>query len=128
MVVHGDRFVNPWHDLDFSAGGMSFWTTRQGGSDVGDNIASTEVTITDLDGATTWHEEVTTATQTKLAVMVGPLMTATEIGTHTYVLQSLLGGACLVVQAILPLINWIDRNRTEWVRLMADQDMTTRLA
>ena len=120
--------VNPWHNPDFPAEGISLWTTCQGGSDMGDNIASTEGTINALDRVTTRHEEVTTATRTKLAVMVVPLMTATEIGTHAYVLQSLLGEACLVVQTILPLFNWIYRNRTEWVFLMADHETTARLA
>ena len=50
---------------------MSFWTTLQGSGNVGDNIASTEGTITDLDGANVRHEEVTTSMWTKLAVVVG---------------------------------------------------------
>ena len=66
--------------------------------------------------------------QTKLAVVAGPLRKATEMGTHAYVLHSLLGEACLVVQAILPLVAWIDRNWTVWVRLMADQETMTRFA
>ena len=45
--------------------------------------------------------------------MVGTITTATETGTHAYVLHSLLGEACLVVEAMLPLVDWIDRNRTE---------------
>ena len=59
------------------------------------------------------------STRTKLAVVVGPLTTATEMGTHAYVLHSLLGWASPVVEAILPLGDWSDRNQTEWVRLMA---------
>ena len=35
IFVHGDRFVNPRLDPDCPAGGMSFWTTRQGGDNVG---------------------------------------------------------------------------------------------
>ena len=33
-----------------------------------------------------------------------------------------------MVQAIFPLVDWIDRNRMEWVSLMADQETTTRFA
>ena len=42
---------------------------------MGENIASTEVTITTLDGSNVRHKEVTTATRTKLAVVVGKLTT-----------------------------------------------------
>ena len=77
MFVHGYRFVNPWHNPDCPAGGMSFWTTRQGGGDMGEKIASTEGTITTLDGANVRNEEVTSMTRTKLAIVVGPLTTET---------------------------------------------------
>ena len=86
---------------------------------MGENIASTEVTITALDGANVSYEEVMSLTRTKLAVVVGPLTTATEMGTHAYVLHSLLGWASPVVEAILPLVYWIDQNQTEWARLMS---------
>ena len=95
---------------------------------MGENIASTEGTITALDGAYIRHEEVTNATRAKLAIVVGPLTTATEMGTHTYILHSLLWMSCPVVEAILPLVNWIRRNRTEWVRLMEEQETTTRFS
>ena len=128
MFVHGDRFVNPRNDPACPDGGMSFWTNRQGDVKLGEIIASTEGTITALDGANVRHKEVTTTTRMKLAVVVGPLTKATEMGTHAYVLHSLLGEACLIVEAILHLVDWIDRNWTEWVRLMADQETTTRFA
>ena len=48
--------------------------------------------ITALDSANVRHKEIMTTTRTKLVVMVGPLTIATEIGTNTYVLYSLLGG------------------------------------
>ena len=128
MFVHGDRFFNPRHDPAFPAGGMSFWTTRQGGGDVGENISTMEGTITALDGANIRHEEVTSATQTKLAVVVGLLTTATETVTHTLVLHSLLGEVCPVVEAILSMVDWIERNRKEWFRIMAEQETTTRFA
>ena len=51
MFVHRDRFVNPRHDPACLAGGMSFWKTHQGGGNVGERIASTEGTITALDGS-----------------------------------------------------------------------------
>ena len=92
MFVHGYRFVNPWHEPDCPPRGVHFCKTRQGGGDVADNIASTEGKIVSLDGANVRHEEVKTATRTKLAVVVGPLTTATEMKTHAYVLHSLLGG------------------------------------
>ena len=60
--------------------------------------------------------------------VVVTLTTVTEMGTHAYVLHFLLGEVCPVVQAILLLVDWIFRNRTEWVRLMADQETTTRFA
>ena len=92
MFVYGDRFVNPRHDPACPAGGVSFWTTRQVGGDVGENIASVEGVITALDGANVRHKEVTTGTRMKLAVVVGPLTAATDMGTHAYVLHSLFGG------------------------------------
>ena len=36
MFVHGDRFVNPQNELDCPSGGVSLWTTRQGGGNLGD--------------------------------------------------------------------------------------------
>ena len=33
-----------------------------------------------------------------------------------------------MVEAILPLVYWINRNWTEWVCLMAEQETTTRFA
>ena len=45
-----------------------------------------------------------TATRTKIVVVVGTLITATEIGNHAYVLHSLLRGAFPAVEAILPLV------------------------
>ena len=128
MFVCGDRFVNPQNDPACSAGGMSFCTTRHGGSDVGENIATMEDTITALDGANFRHEEVTTTMGTKLAVVVGPLTTETETGTHAFVLHYLLEEACPVVEAILYLVGLIDRNRTEWVQIMVEQETTTRFA
>ena len=126
--MHGDWFVIPRHDPAFPAGAMSFWKTRQGGGNVGENIATTDGTITALGGANVRHKEVTTETRKKLAVVVGLLTTATETGTHAFFLHSLLGGGCLAVEAILPLVDWIDRNRTELVRIMAEQDTTAQFA
>ena len=51
VFVNRDRFVNPRHDPDCPAGGMSFWTTHQGGGNVVENIATVEGTITVLEGA-----------------------------------------------------------------------------
>ena len=82
--------------------GCAFLKTCQGGRDVGENIASIEGKITALDGANIRHEEVTTGMRTKLAVVVGPLTTATEMKTHAYVLHSLLGGAIPLVEATPP--------------------------
>ena len=81
-----------------------------------------------LDGANVRHEEVTSTMQTKLAVVVGPLKTTTEMGTYAYVLHSTLRGEIPVVEALPPLVDWIDRNRTEWVRLMAEQETMTQFA
>ena len=39
MFVHGDRFVNTRNYPACPAGGMSFWTTYQGGGNVGENIS-----------------------------------------------------------------------------------------
>ena len=58
--------------------------------------------ITALDSANVRHEEIMTTTRTKLVVMVGPLTIATEMGTNTYVLYSLLGGLSPVVEATPP--------------------------
>ena len=35
MFVHRDRFVNPWDNPACPTGGVYFWTTHQGGGDVG---------------------------------------------------------------------------------------------
>ena len=105
MFVHGDRFVNPWHEPACPAGGVSFWMTRQGSSDVGENINSMEGTITALDGTNVQNEEVTTVTRTKIVVVVGPLTTATEMGNHTYILNSPLEETCPIMETIIPLVN-----------------------
>ena len=128
MFGHRDWFVNTRNNPDFPARGMSFWTTFQGSGETGDNISSTESTITALDCANIRLEEVTTATQTKLVVVVGPLLTETKIGNHTYVLHSLSGEACSVVESILALVDCIDQNRTEWVCLMVEQNTMTQFA
>ena len=128
MLLHRDRFVNPQHDLDCPSGGVSFWTTCQGDGDMGEIVASTEGAIMSLDGANVRHEEVTSTMQTKLAVVVGPLKTTTEMGTYAYVLHSTLRGEIPVVEALPPLVDWIDRNRTEWVFLVAEQETMTRFA
>ena len=33
-----------------------------------------------------------------------------------------------MVEAILPLVDWIEQNRPDWVRIMAEQETTTRFA
>ena len=128
MFVRGYRFVNPQHNPDCPARGVSFCTTRQGGGNVENNIASTEGEITALGGANVRNKEVTSVTRMKLAVVVGPLTTAPEMGIHSYVLHSLLRGVSPVVEAILPLFNWIDQNWTDWVCLMAKQETTAWFA
>ena len=87
MFMLGNRFANPCHNPDFPARVMYLWMTRQGGRDVGENFAYTEGTITDQDGDNVRPKDVTTATRTKISVVVGPLTTATEMGTHAYVLH-----------------------------------------
>ena len=77
LFLRRDRFINPCHNPACPAGGMSFRTTRQGGGDVVENIDSTEGTITAMDRANFRHGEVTTATRTKIEVVVGPLTTVT---------------------------------------------------
>ena len=77
MFVHRDWFVNPRKDPSCPAGGMSLWKTCQYNGNMGENISSTEGTITALKGANARHEEVTTMTRTKLAIVVGPLTTET---------------------------------------------------
>ena len=72
MFVHGDRFMNPGADPACPARSLSFWSTRQGGGVLGEEIAETEGKITALDGANVRHKEVTSATGVKLAVLVGP--------------------------------------------------------
>ena len=95
---------------------------------MGEYIASTEWAITDLYGNNVRHEEVMSATQTKRVVVFGPATTATEMGTHEYVLHSFLGRVSPVVEAILFLVDWIDRNQMELVCLMAEQETTTWFA
>ena len=60
--------------------------------------------------------------------MVRPLTTAIDKGTHAYVLNSLLGGVIPLAEAIPLLVDCIDRNRTEWVRFMAEQKTLTWFA
>ena len=54
------------------------------------------------DGINIRHDEVTTEMRTKLAVLVGPLKMATEMGTHAYALHYLLQGEILVVEITPP--------------------------
>ena len=81
-----------------------------------------------MDGTNVRQEEVTSATRVKLAVVVGPRTTATEIGTLAFAMHSLFGAQCPMVESILPLVNWIDKNRSEWGRIMEDTESTTRFA
>ena len=62
----------------------------------------------------------------KLAVVVGPRTTATETETLAFALHSLFGAKGPMVEAILPLVDWIDDNRSEWGRIMKDAEATTR--
>ena len=59
---------------------------------------------------------------------MGPLNMSTETWTHAFALHYLLVEACPVVEAFLPLVDWIDRNRAEWVWIVAEQDTTKRFA
>ena len=42
--------------------------------------------------------------------------------------HSLFGEQCPMVEAILPLVDWIDKNQSEWGRIMEDTESTTRFA
>ena len=64
----------------------------------------------------------------KLAVVVVPRTTATETGTLAFASHSLFGAQCPMVEAILPLVDFIDENQSEWGRIMEDADSTTRFA
>ena len=105
MFVHGDRFMNPGANPACPAGGLSFWSTRQGVGVLGEEIAETEGMITALDGTNVRQEEVTSANRVKLAVVVGPRTTATETGILAFATHSLLGAQCPMVEAILPLVD-----------------------
>ena len=128
MFVHRDIFMNPSTNTACPAGGLSFWSTRQGGGVLKEEIAETEGKITALDGANVHHEEVTSATRVKLRVVVGPQTASTETGTLDFASHSLFGAQCPMVEAILPLVYWIDENRSEWGRIMEDAETTTRFA
>ena len=120
--IHGTSLIAP------TGACPSFWRTCQGGDDVRENIATTEGKIILLDRTDVRHNEVMPATRTKLEVVVGLLTTETETGIHAFVLHSLFGEACSVVEAILPLVEWIDQNWKEWFWIMAYQETTTRFA
>ena len=118
MFVHGYWFFNYRKDPAQPARSMSFWKTLQDDGNVGENIATTEGRITSLENTNVRQKEVTTAMRTKLAVVGGILTTETETETHAFALHSMFGEVCPVVEAILPLVNWINRNRTDWVWIM----------
>ena len=120
--------MNPGADPACPVGGLSFWLTRQVGGVLGEEIAETEGKITALGGANVRHKEVTSATRVKLAVIVGPRTTATETGTLAFASYSLFGAQCPMVEAILPLVDWIDENRSEWGGVIEDAEATTRFA
>ena len=79
-----------------------------------------------MDGTNVCQEEVTSATRVKLAVVVGPRTTATETGRLAFASHSHFGAQCPMVEAILPLVDWIDKNRSKWGRIMEDAEATTR--
>ena len=108
------------------AGGLSFWSTRHGAGVLGEEIAETEGMITALDRKNVQQEEFTSATRVKLEVVVGPRTTATETGTLAFAAHSLFGDQCPMVEAILPLVDWIDKNRSEWGRIMENTESTSR--
>ena len=120
--------MNPGADPACPAGGLFFWLTRQGGGVLGDEITETEGKITALDGVNVRHEEVTLATRVKLAVVVGTQNMAMETGKLAFASHSLFGTQFLMVEATLPLVDWIDENRSEWGRIMEDTEATTRFA
>ena len=128
MFVHGDRFMNTGSDPACPTGGRYLWSTWQGAGVLGEEIAETEGKITALDGTDVRHEEVTSATWVKLAVIVGPRTTATETGTLAFASHSLFRAQFSMVEAILPLVDWIKENRSEWGRIMEDAEATTRFA
>ena len=49
----------------------------------------------------------------KLAVVVGPRKTATETDMLAFASHPLFGAQRSMVQAILPLIDWINENRSK---------------
>ena len=95
---------------------------------LGEEIAETEGMITALDRTNVRQEEVTSATQVKLAVVVGPRTTATDTGTLAFATYFHFRAQCPMVEAILPLVYWIDENRSEWGGIMEDAESTTRFA
>ena len=117
IFFHREKLINPGSDPACPSGGLSFWSTRQGTGVLGEEITETEGKITALDGTNVRHEEVTSATRVKLAVVVGPRITATETGMLAFASHSLFGVQCPMVEAILPLVDWIDKNRSEWGRI-----------
>ena len=120
--------MNPGADPACPAGGLSLWSTRQGGGVLGEEISETEGNITALDGANVRHKEVMSATRVELAVVVGPQTTAPETGTLAFAFHSLFGAQCPMVEAIVQLVDWIDKNRSEWGSIMEDAEATTRFA
>ena len=125
MFFHGDRFMNPGADPACPAGGLSLWSTRQGGGVLREEIVETEGKITALDGADVHHEEVTSATRVNLAVVMRPRTTSTKTVTLAFASHSIFGAQCPMVEAILPLIDWIDKNRSKWGRIMEGAEATT---
>ena len=111
--------MNPGNHPACVAGGLSFWSTRQGGGDIGENIAETQGRVAALDGTNVRHNEVTSAMRMRLAVVSGPRTTAKEMGTLAYILHSLFRATCPSVAGILPLVDWINVNRSKWGAAMA---------
>ena len=126
--VAGDRFVNPGENPACPAGGMSMWTTLQGTGDVGDRIASADADLTALDGRNVKADQVARASKVHLQPISGATNLQREVGTKTYILAKLFGGACPLVEGYTTVVDWIDSNFTSFERQVNTTSACTAFA
>ena len=89
---------------------MSIWTTLQGAGDVDNRMASADADLTALNGRNALPDEVAQVVKVHLQPISGAINLQKEIGTKTYILSKLFGGACPLVEGYASVVTWIDKN------------------
>ena len=91
-------------------------------------MASADADLTALDGRNAQADQVARAAKVHLLPISGATNLQREIGTKTYILAKLFGGACPLVEGYTSVVSWIDANFTSFERQVGTTAACTSFA